>query len=71
MPLNRFILVLSGVLITAGISVWLGVVLLPEVQISSDNWMILVPISLSVYVAWRVVSLFRANKTKPHRDKDD
>lgn len=55
MPLDRFVLILVVVVCAAGLTIWLGTVLMVSLQYPSGGLPVLVVAALVGYIAYRVL----------------
>lgn len=55
MPLDKLVLILVLVIAAAGVTVWLGALLLASFQVPGAG-LALIPAALVGYVVWRVIS---------------
>lgn len=67
MPLDKFVLILVAVIAAAGVSIWLVGLIFASVSVPGA-WLILVPLALVIYVAWRVIAERLTNKEDDHYD---
>jgi membrane protein implicated in regulation of membrane protease activity len=68
MPLDRLVLIIACVLISAAVTVWLSVLLLAAFSVPF-GWLALIPASLVGYVVFRVIAERAGNKTEDHYDE--
>lgn len=70
MPLDRLVLILVIVLAAAGGTVWLAMLFLSASQISPLAAVLTaLPVTLGLYVVWRVISERLSNRDDDHYDK--
>lgn len=67
MPLDKLVLILVLVVVAAGITVWLGALLLASMQIPGV-WLAFIPAALVGYVVWRVVADRLGSSEDDHYD---
>ncbi len=70
MPLDKFVLIIVCVLGAAGVTVYVGAVLIASTQLPPFfALLILSVIALCAYVGWRVIAERLGNKEDDHYDK--
>ena len=70
MPLDKFVLIVACVIIAAGGTIWLGVVLTTAFTLPF-GWLALIPAVLVGYVLVRVIAQRVGNAEEDHYDKMD
>jgi len=65
MPAFKLILILFVVILTAGLSIWLGAVMVEKFGILGSDFTVVLPLSLLIALTWRVISTRSQNR----RDK--
>jgi membrane protein implicated in regulation of membrane protease activity len=68
MPLDKFVLILVIVIGAAGMTVWLGALLLASVQVPA-GWLGFIPAVLLAYILWRVIAQRLSNGEDDHYDR--
>ncbi|TDL84096.1 hypothetical protein E2L08_01080 [Palleronia sediminis] len=68
MPLDRFVLILVCVVIAAGLTVWVGAILAASVAMPL-TLAALLPLSLVLYVVWRVIAQRLSNREDDRYDR--
>lgn len=68
MPLDKFVLILVAVIAAGGLTVWLGTLVAAVVAVPM-GWIIVIPIVLIAYVAWRVIAERIRNREDDHYDR--
>ncbi len=68
MPLDKLVLILVCVIVAAGATVWLGVLLLAAVQVPFAG-LALIPAVLVAYVVFRVIAQRVGNAEEDHYDR--
>lgn len=71
MALDKFVLILVGVLIAAGVTVWIATLIAASSQMPAIGTVAIIPISLIFYVVWRVIADRVGNATEDHYDGID
>ena len=70
MPLDRLVLILVCVIAAAGVTVWLGALLLAAINVPFA-WLALIPAALVAYIVARVIGQRVGNAQEDHYDKMD
>ncbi len=68
MPLDKLVLILVIVIAAAGVTVWLGALLLASFQIPGAG-LALIPAALVAYIVWRVIADRLGNAEDDHYDE--
>ncbi len=68
MPLDKLVLILVIVITAAGVTVWLGALLLASFQIPGAG-LALIPAALVAYIVWRVIADRLGNAEDDHYDE--
>lgn len=68
MPLDKFVLILVIVIGAAGLTVWIGTWIAASLQMPL-GWLVVLPVVLVAYVAWRVLAERLPNRDDDHYDR--
>jgi membrane protein implicated in regulation of membrane protease activity len=68
MPLDKFVLILVIVIAAAGLTVWVGTMVVASFQLPG-GWLVLIPAALVAYVVWRVIAERLRNRDDDHYDR--
>lgn len=69
MPLDRLVLILVCVIAAAGLTVWVGSMVVAALQIPAVGWMVFMPAALVGYVVWRVIAERLSSSEDDHYDQ--
>lgn len=68
MPLDKFVLILVIVIAAAGLTVWVGTMVVASFQLTG-GWLVFIPAALVAYVVWRVIAERLRNRDDDHYDR--
>lgn len=69
MPLDKLVLILACVAIAAGVTLWLGALVLATVQIPGLGIGVMIVAGLVAYVVWRVIADRLSSREDDHYDE--
>lgn len=69
MPLDKLVLILVCVVIAAGLTLWLGALVLATVQIPGLGIGVMILAALVGYVVWRVIAERLSSREDDHYDR--
>ncbi len=68
MPLEKIVLIIVSVIAAAGVTVWVGTMLMATLQVPVAGWLLFIPAMLIGYIVWRVVAERLQNSEDDHYD---
>lgn len=71
MALDKFVLIIVCVIAAAGVTVWIGTLLVASFQMPIIGIAALIPVALIAYVVWRVIADRIGNSKEDHYDTID
>lgn len=68
MPLDKFVLILVIVIAAAGLTAWVGAMVVASFELPG-GWLLFIPAALVGYVVWRVIAERLRNRDDDHYDR--